>query len=193
MQNYELYINGVKYTVLVEKYKERILIHINNKVVFDVDYIDSASDKYYFYKIIIDDEEVIVSIKYHIPSDGIKVAYSTNCYINGKSIVDGDDINETKDLLITKTCRGFRAYAKENGLDVIKNTVKEMTLSTIFGWGIILFGIKKYLLMILIMPLWAFLVGISLIAVSYFAEKSHIKKWDEQYKATVDLNEFLSD
>ena len=193
MPNYELYINGMKYIVLVEKHKERILIHINNKIVFDVEHIDSASDKYYFYKIIIDDEEVVVSIKYYIPSDSIKVAYSTNCYLNGKSIIDGDDINKTKDLLITKTRRGFRVYSKENGLDIIKDTVKEMTLSTIFGWGIILFGIKKHLLMILTMPLWALLVGILFIAVSYFEEKSHIKKWDDQYKATVNFNEFSND
>ena len=188
MYSYKLSINGVQYIVLIENHKGRLLIHINNKIVFDVVFADSESDKCYFYKILVDNQEIVVAIKYYIQPNGIKVDNNTNCYLNGKSVIDGEDIDITKNILIDKTSKGFLAYFTENGISIVKDTVKEMTLSTILGWGIIFFGIKKQLLAVLVMPFWAIFTGVLLVAVSYFQEKLLIKNWDAQYKGCVELN-----
>lgn len=188
MNQYVCTIKNKQYIIYVERHKQYIFIYVNRKKIFNIDFLDRESNKKFFYTINIEKEEITVSIEYYIPENDFRVSFKTDCYLNGKSLIDNKNIDSFKYELIRKTEKGFKTYIKDNGKSIIKDTVKEMVLGSIFGWGVagfILQGIKKQLLMILVMPFFSTLLGFLMIFVSYLEDKRFLKHWDEQYIKTV--------
>ncbi len=186
MNEYLVTIKKAEYKIKIEKHKQLIYIYVNNNQVFEIDFLDRESnDELYFYTINIKNEPVVISIEYYIPKDSIKVAFKTNCYYNDISLIDGTRIDFRKTVLLDKTRKGFKTYCIKNGFSIIKETMLEMVSGSILGWGFVLFGIKKQLLVIVIMPFVSFLVGLILIFTSYFHDKRLIKNWNKQYISSI--------
>ena len=188
MNKYVFIVEQKEYIIEVEKYKDILCIYINNRKIFDIKFPDSISIMKSFYTIDIKGVKVIISLEYFIPKGDFRVSYKTDCYLNGKSLLNNESIDSLKQELTEKTQKGFKHYFVENWKSIIKETVTEMVVGSVIGWGVagfIIHGIKKQLLAILVTPFFSILLGALLIVVSYYEDKKVLKNWDKQYIETV--------